>query len=119
VATQGAMSRATRGHFCKAGRERWSLNLAARAALASGRASDGERFARQLLAVAESVARGPDTSADVGEALLLLAEAEIAQGRTADAQPLLERAGRCLRNGLGTDHALTREAFALETHNTT
>jgi eukaryotic-like serine/threonine-protein kinase len=99
--------------------ERWSLNLAARAALASGRAADGERFARQLLAVAESVARGPDTSADVGEALLLLAEAEIAQGRTADAQPLLERAGRCLRNGLGTDHALTREAFALETHNTT
>jgi serine/threonine protein kinase len=89
-----------------------SLNLAARAALASGRPADGEHLARQMLDVAESVARGPDTSADVGEALLLLAEAEIAQGRATEAQPLLERATRCLTNGLGADHALTREALA-------
>jgi len=57
------------------------------------------------------VARGTDTSANVGEALLLLAKAEIAQGRTTEAQPLLERAARCLTNGLGANHAMTREAL--------
>ncbi|HEY6618137.1 MAG TPA: serine/threonine-protein kinase, partial [Steroidobacteraceae bacterium] len=93
-----------------------SLILAARAALASGRSEDGEQFARRLLVAAESVARGPDTSADVGEALLLLAKAEIAQGRAPEAQPLLERAARCLTNGLGADHAMTREALALAAH---
>lgn len=71
---------------------------------------------RRLLVAAESVARGPDTSADVGEALLLLAKAEIAQGRAPEAQPLLERAARCLTNGLGADHAMTREALALAAH---
>ena len=93
-----------------------SLDLAARASLALGRPADAERFARRSLAVAEAVARGPDTSADVGEALLLLAKAEIAQRQITEAQPLLERAARCLTNGLGADHALTREALALATH---
>jgi eukaryotic-like serine/threonine-protein kinase len=97
--------------------ERMSLNLAARAALALGRPTDAEHSAGQMLGVAEAVERGPDTSADVGEALLLLAEAEIAQGRTAEAQPLIERAARCLSNGLGADHALTREALALAAPN--
>jgi hypothetical protein len=91
--------------------EHLSLNLAARAALALGRSADGEHFARQSLSVAEAVARGTDTSANVGEALLLLAKAEIAQGRTTEAQPLLERAARCLTNGLGANHAMTREAL--------
>jgi hypothetical protein len=77
--------------------ERASLNLAARAARSSGQPADAEHYARQLLGVAEGVARGPDTSADVGEALLLLAEDEIAQGRAIEAQSLLERAARCLR----------------------
>jgi serine/threonine-protein kinase len=105
----------TAGARTKTLEERTSLTLAARAALASGRSGDGEHFARQLLVTAESVARGPDTSADVGEALLLLAKAEIAQGRAAEAQPLLERAARCLTNGLGADHAMTREALELAT----
>jgi serine/threonine protein kinase len=96
---------------------RATLDLAAGAALALGRPVDAEQFAHQALGMAEAVARGPDTSADVGEALLLLAKAEIAQGRTAEAQPLLERAARCLSNGLGADHALSREALALATHN--
>ena len=75
--------------------ERFSLNLAARAALASGRPADGEHFARQLLGVAESVARAPDTSADVGEALLLIAEAEIC-ARPAYRSPTPARARRAL-----------------------
>jgi eukaryotic-like serine/threonine-protein kinase len=90
-----------------------SLDLAANAALALGRPAEAERFAREALAVSEAVARGPETSANVGEALLLLAKAEIAQGRTAEARPLLERAARCLANGVGRDHDLTREALAL------
>jgi eukaryotic-like serine/threonine-protein kinase len=94
---------------------RKSLELAARAALALGRPADAQQFAHQALGMAEAVSRGPDTSADVGEALLLLAKAEIAQGRITEAQPLLERAARCLRNGLGAEHALTREALALAT----
>jgi hypothetical protein len=91
---------------------RASLDLAARAALALGRPVDAERFARQALGMAEAVARTADASADVGEALLLLAKAEIDQGRIAEAQPLLERATRCLTNGLGAEHDLTREALA-------
>jgi serine/threonine-protein kinase len=92
-----------------------SLDLAANAALALGRSVDAEGFAREELHLTEAVARGPDTSANVGAALLLLAKAEIAQGRAAEAQPLLERAVRCLTNGLGADHTLTREALALVT----
>ena len=94
-----------------------SFKLAASAALALGRSVEAENFAREELHLTEAVARGPDTSADVGEALLLLAKAEIAQGRIAEAQPLLERAARCLTNGLGADHALTREALTLATPN--
>jgi serine/threonine protein kinase len=97
--------------------ERLSLDLAAGAALALGRSADAEHFSRQALDIAEAVARGPDTSADVGEALLLLAKADMAQGRIAEARPLLERAARCLTNGLGADHALTREALILATSN--
>ena len=100
------------------GREaRASFQLAANAALALGRSAEAEQFAQQALGLAEAVARGPDSSADVGEALLALAKAEIAQGRTAEAQPLLERAARCLTNGLGADHVLTREALTLATRN--
>ncbi len=97
---------------------RASFELAAKAALGLGRPADAENFAREELNLAETVARGPDTSADVGEALLLLAKAEIAQGRTTEAQPLLERAARCLTNGLGADHELTREAVLLAGHKT-
>jgi serine/threonine-protein kinase len=103
---QASLAAMASGANAKPFDERTSLNLAARAALAAGRYANAEHFAHQLLRVAEADARGPDTSADVGEALLLLAEAEAAQ-------PLLARAARCLTNGLGADHPLTREALAL------
>jgi eukaryotic-like serine/threonine-protein kinase len=96
---------------------RVALDLAARAALALDRPADAERSARQAVSVAEAVAREPDTSADVGEALLLLAQAEIAQGRKAEAQPVLARAVRCLTNGLGAEHALSQEAIVLAASN--
>ena len=89
------------------------LLVAAQVTLAEGAAASAERFARDSLAISEPNARGPDTSDDVGEALLRLAQARIASGATADAKPLLERAVRCLANGLGPDHALTVEARQL------
>lgn len=95
------------------GPSRASRILAARASLVLGRAADAEDLARLALKTAESVARGPDTSADVGEALLLVAQAKIAQGRRGDVQPLLERSVRCLTNGLGVSHPRTKEAIWL------
>jgi tetratricopeptide (TPR) repeat protein len=86
------------------------LSLAARVALAEKSAVDLERFARAALALNEPNARGPDTSADVGEALLRLAQARGLQGNGAETRSLLERAVRCLANGMGESHPLTVEA---------
>lgn len=86
------------------------LMTAAEVALREGRAVDAEQYARAAVAAAESMARGPHTSADVGEALLRLADTLIAQGDYAEATPLLRRAERCLTNGLGPEHVLTQRA---------
>lgn len=86
------------------------LMTAADVALSDGRASDAEEYARAALRVTEGMARGPETSADVGEALLRLANALVAQGDYAAVFPLLQRAEQCLSNGLGKEHALTQRA---------
>lgn len=86
------------------------LITAADIALRDGRAAAAEEYARAALSVTEGMARGPETSADVGEALLRLADALVAQRKYADAMLLVERAERCLSNGLGPDHALTQRA---------
>jgi eukaryotic-like serine/threonine-protein kinase len=93
------------------------LTLAARIALQQDLPRDAEQFARDALALAEPVARGPETSADVGEALLQLGKASMASGAVAEAAAVLERSARCLSNALAADHPLTREARALETQN--
>jgi tetratricopeptide (TPR) repeat protein len=90
------------------------LLTAARIALAGGAASDAERFARGALIRAEAKARGPDTSADVGEALLRIAQARLLVDAGAAVQPILERAGRCLANGLNGTHPLALEARQLQ-----
>jgi serine/threonine protein kinase len=114
AALQSAEISLSANREAKNGRDaRASLNLAARASLALGKPEDAEKFARQALQLAEAVARGPDTSADVGEALLLVATANIAEGRVAEAQPLLDRSVRCLTNGLGGAHPRTEEAIQL------
>jgi hypothetical protein len=87
--------------------------LASRTALAIGDSARAIELARSALTIVEPVARGPDTSADVGEALLLLGRGLLAQGKTTEARPLLERAVRCLKNGYGPDHPITRTAEAL------
>jgi hypothetical protein len=90
------------------------LLAAADVAISRNKREDGERFAQDALALAESVARGPDTSADVGEALLLIARARHTGRATASDHAALkatvQRAIRCLSNGLGPDHTLTLQA---------
>jgi tetratricopeptide (TPR) repeat protein len=88
-------------------------SLASRTALAVGDAPRAIEHARAALRIVEPIARGPDTSADVGDALFLLARALIAQHHEAEARPLLARAIRCLGNGYGKDHPTTHEAEAL------
>jgi len=98
-------------HTKKAGRPLpKALLTASQLALAEGNAASAEQFARDALAIYESIARGPDTSADVGEALMRLARARMLSGPHPDTKTLLERAVRCLSNGLVPDHPLTLEA---------
>jgi serine/threonine-protein kinase len=89
-----------------------AVSLAARAALANGDAARSARYAQEALDLALPMARGPETSADVGEALVLLARAKAALGQADEARSLLERAARCLASGYGPDHPATREARA-------
>lgn len=90
-----------------------TLIVAADIALQQNRAADAEKFASNALTLGEVAARGPETSADVGEALLRLTKARIALGVTAQARSMLERSVHCLTNGLNADHPLTREAQAM------
>jgi tetratricopeptide (TPR) repeat protein len=89
------------------------LLVAAKIALAEGAAADAERIASDALRLFESKARGPDTSADVGEALLRIAEARLLANPGADVRSMLERADRCLTNGLDASHPLTLEVRKL------
>ena len=93
---------------------RESLDLAARAELQLSRVADAAVDARHALEIAEAAMRGPDTSGDVGEALLVLAQVRLAEGHSEEASPLLARAARCLANGLGPGHPLTRQALELQ-----
>lgn len=87
-----------------------ALMTATSVAMRAGDISDAERYSTDALKVTEAVARGEDTSAEVGEALLRLAQVRLAQGSTAEARELLTRAVRCLTNGFNETHTLTREA---------
>ena len=90
-----------------------TLLLAGNVALRARALEDAQTYARDALQRTESLARGAETSADVGEALLLLAKIEIARGSVANAKPLLTRAARCLENALEQKHPLAVEARQL------
>ena len=87
-----------------------ALISAGRAMLALGDIARGESYANDALKIAERAARAPDSSADVGEVLMLLARLRVAGHRPQDAKPLMERAVKCFGNGLGTDAPLTDAA---------
>jgi serine/threonine-protein kinase len=88
---------------------RWS-GAAARAALARGDAARADALAADAVRLAENVARDPAASADVGEALLLRARAQLAAGHAAQARLFLDRALPALVTGLGEQHPLTQQA---------
>jgi serine/threonine-protein kinase len=90
-----------------------ALLLATAVALRAGALTDAEAYGKTALSRTEALARGPDTSADVGEALLLLAKVRIAQGSTSDAKPMLDRAVRCMESALEKQHPLADEARQL------
>jgi hypothetical protein len=86
------------------------LMAASRLALAQGQPATAERYARDALGINEAIARGPDSSADVGEALLMLAKSRSSSAARTELEDILERAVRCLNNGLHPQHRLTLEA---------
>ena len=91
-----------------------ALLSAARAALAVGNLGAARAYGSDAREMADQRARSADSSADVGDALVVLARIEVAAHRPAAARPLLERAVRCYRNSLGDDAPLTaatREAM--------
>jgi serine/threonine-protein kinase len=89
------------------------LRTAARVYAAAGDVPRSEQAARDAVALAERTARDPTRSADVGEALLALAQAERRAGDVAQSRATAERAVVSLAGGLGDDHALTSEARRL------
>ncbi len=89
-----------------------ALRVAAQVRLASGDAAGARAMAGAAVAAAERVARDADRSADVGEALLRLAQAERAAGDP-HAHATAQRAAAALAAGLGEAHALVAEAQAL------
>jgi serine/threonine-protein kinase len=90
------------------------LTAAARIENDLGHHEQAETYASSALPLAESISRGPDTSAFVGQTLLALAYARHTRGAAPeDLRPLLERAVRCLTSGLGAEHRETLEARAL------
>jgi serine/threonine-protein kinase len=90
-----------------------ALRVATQVYLASGEGSRAESHARAADEIAERLARDPAASAHVGEALLLLAQAQRLQHRDAESAATARRAMPILATAYGNDHRLTREARAL------
>jgi hypothetical protein len=90
-----------------------ALLLSSRIAIADRRGADADNAAKEALSIAERNARQPEHSADVGEALLRLAQARRAENDAPGLRDAAARAVVALTNSLGADHPLTREALAL------
>lgn len=89
-----------------------ALRVAAQVRLAAGDAAGARAAAMEAVATAERIARRADRSADVGEALLRLAQAERAAGEPRW-RTTAQRAAAVLAASLGEAHALVGEAQAL------
>ena len=86
---------------------------AAQLALAERQFDTAEQHSTEAHRIAASIARGPDTSADVGLALLTRAEARLALGNTSEARTDLEAAIPALSNGYGASHVETERTRTL------
>jgi eukaryotic-like serine/threonine-protein kinase len=91
-----------------------ALTTAAKIYQAKGQLAQAESFARDALRISEGIARDPAQSADVGEAALALATLQRAKGDHAAALASVDRSVEALTNGLGGEHAIAREATALQ-----
>jgi len=87
-----------------------ALIVAATVYLQAGDMQKADEYATAAYEIARQVARLADASADVGEAAYLRARAQQALGHAESAASLFKQAVKSLGNGLGHDHALTREA---------
>jgi tetratricopeptide (TPR) repeat protein len=86
----------------------------AKVALAQGQFAEASRLAQEALTEDLRKARNPAASADVGEAALVLAKARKALDDVPAAHAAAQQAAVSLSASLGPDHALTRDALALE-----
>jgi serine/threonine-protein kinase len=91
-----------------------ALLLSSRIATAEGRTADAARAATEALDLWQKRARNAESSADVGEALLVLAQAQHAGKDLGAARQSAARALIALNNGLGPDHPMTTEAKDLQ-----
>ncbi|MEZ5285363.1 MAG: serine/threonine-protein kinase [Vicinamibacterales bacterium] len=89
------------------------LRLAARLAIDAGNPAPAVGFATDALAIATTIARDPASSADVGEAALLRAQAQAALGEQTRADADAQFAAQALEASLGSDHASTAAARTL------
>ena len=90
------------------------LLLAARIALEAGDLPSASHLASFALKLSRDLARDPGQSATVGEARLLIARVQFAQGKTEDARASIRGAADALSAGLAPDHPLAIEAAHLE-----
>jgi eukaryotic-like serine/threonine-protein kinase len=90
-----------------------ALTTAAQTYARAGQLDQAESFATAALRLSESVARDPRQSADVGEALFVLASVKRARGDQAAAAESAGRSVEALTNSLGAQHRLTQDAVAL------
>jgi serine/threonine protein kinase/tetratricopeptide (TPR) repeat protein len=90
-----------------------ALTLASRIALKNNQPDQAHTYAAAALRISESIARDPGHSADVGEALLALAAAQVARGDRLAARNSAQRAVEALAHSLGEEHRLSREASVL------
>jgi len=87
-----------------------ALLLSSRIDVALGRTEDAESAAEEALSLFERRARQPEQSADVGEALLVLAQAKAGANDATAARAPASRAVVAPTNSLGADHPLSSRA---------
>jgi eukaryotic-like serine/threonine-protein kinase len=88
-----------------------ALLLASRASRQDPEAA--ARFAQEALQVAESRARDPEHSLDVGESALVLAQARLGQNDLRAAGAAVHRAETILTDAVGKEHSSTKAAATL------
>jgi MalT-like TPR region len=88
--------------------------LAGRIALEAGDLASASQLASLAFDLSRNLARNPTQSATVGEARLLIARVQCAQGKTEDARAWIRGAADALSAGLAPDHPLAIEAARLE-----